>query len=87
MPVAQDRLCPGNRVRLQIVAREVSIALEQSTKSSILNLLPVTVDGLAKEDAVQATVCLNVGPAPLCSRITRKPADKLGLEPGLQVFA
>ena len=85
--VAGERLCPGDRVRLQIVARDVSLALEQPTRSSILNILPATVDGLAEEDAVQVTVRLKVGSTPLLSRITRKSADKLGLRCGLRVFA
>ncbi|MCA1780036.1 MAG: molybdenum ABC transporter ATP-binding protein [Xanthomonadaceae bacterium] len=80
-------LRPGDRVRLQIVARDVSLALEQPAKSSILNILPATVDGLADEDAVQVTVRLKVGSTPLLSRITRKSADELGLKPGLKVFA
>lgn len=85
--VAGERLSPGNRVRLQIVARDVSLALEQPTKSSILNLLPATIDGLAEADAVQVTVRLIVGSTPLLSRITRKSVDELGLKPGLRVFA
>ncbi len=85
--VAGERLAPGMRVRLQIPARDVSLALEQPTRSSILNILPATVDGLAEEDAVQVTVRLKVGSTPLLSRITRKSADELGLEHGLRVFA
>ena len=85
--VAGERLAPGMRVRLQIAARDVSLALEQPARSSILNILPATVDGLAEEDAVQLTVRLKVGSTPLLSRITRKSADELGLEPGLSVFA
>ncbi len=77
----------GQRVRLRIQARDVSLTLEPQTGTSILNILPATVTGLAADSPGQVMVGLDVGGAPLLSRITRKSADALGLAPGRAIHA
>jgi molybdate transport system ATP-binding protein len=78
---------PGHRVRLRIHARDVSLALEKNTRTSILNILPARVVEIATEDAAQLLVKLDLGGTALLSRITRRSGDLLGLEPGLTVYA
>lgn len=85
--ITGEKMPLGKSVRLQILARDVSLALDAPNRTSILNILPATVDGLAEDDAVQVTVRLKVGSTPLLCRVTRKSAEELGLEPGLRVFA
>ncbi|MBF0352526.1 MAG: molybdenum ABC transporter ATP-binding protein [SAR324 cluster bacterium] len=77
----------ASQVRLQVLARDVSLTLEPQSKTSILNIFPATVEQLAEEGEAQITVRLNVGSVPLLSRITRKSTDDLGLKPGVAVYA
>ena len=78
----------GRRVRVRILARDVSIAATRHEDSSILNMLPASVVQLGDEDhPAQAIVRLAIGPTPLLARVTRRSASRLGLRPGLAVWA
>jgi len=78
---------PGTPVRVRVQARDVSIALQQPTATSILNVLPAEVAELNPENAGQVLVRLAVGDAALLARITQKSAELLDLRPGLRVYA
>ena len=78
---------PGERVRLRVQARDVSLTLAPARDTSILNVLPARVRSLADDGPAQALVSLDVGDTPLLARITRKSADALRLAPGQAVFA
>ncbi|WP_324780709.1 molybdenum ABC transporter ATP-binding protein [Thiobacillus sedimenti] len=86
--VRDSGLPVGRRVRVRILARDISLALEAHGDSSILNLLPATVAQIA-DDAhpALALVRLDAGGAPLVARITRRSAAKLELHPGQAVWA
>lgn len=77
----------GQRVRVRILARDVSIALEPVAGTSILNCLRARVDQLA-DDAHPALALLRlcVGSSPLLARLTRRSAAALALEPGKAVW-
>ena len=78
----------GQHVRVRILARDVSIALEPHADSSILNVLPATVEQMADDThPALALVKLNAAGAPLVARITRRSAARLALRPGLAVWA
>ena len=77
----------GQVVRLRILARDVSLTLEHQSDTSILNILPVTVEELADEGPAQVMVRLSAAGDRLLSRITRRSADALRLTPGKQVYA
>ena len=78
----------GQRVRVRILARDISIALETHPDSSILNVLPASVEQLADDTHPALTlVRLNAGSVPLIARITRRSTAKLDLHPGLNVWA
>jgi molybdate transport system ATP-binding protein len=85
--VPRQWLEPGAPVRVRIAARDVSLTLEAQSGTSILNILPATVDAIADDGSAQVTVRLLAGGLPLLSRITRKSAVELSLEPGKQVYA
>ncbi len=85
--VARESLPIGTSVRLRIMARDVSITLEKQTGTSILNIFPATVTGLASTGPAQILVRLDVNGVPLLSGITRRSAHALGLEPGRKVHA
>ena len=83
-----DPAClPGQRVRLRVQARDVSLALTHARDTSILNVLPATVQALADDGPAQVLVSLALGGTPLLARITRKSAAALALAPGQRVFA
>jgi molybdate transport system ATP-binding protein len=78
----------GQHVRVRILARDISIALEPHADSSILNVLPATVEEMADDThPALALVKLNADGARLVARITRRSAAKLGLRPGRAVWA
>jgi molybdate transport system ATP-binding protein len=78
----------GQHVRVRILARDVSIALDTRTDSSILNILPAIVEQLADDThPALALVRLNAGGVPLVARITRRSASRLQLYPGQTVWA
>jgi molybdate transport system ATP-binding protein len=87
LTVARGDLRIGDRVRLGIAARDVSLTLGHQSGTSILNILPAVIDDIAPGDDAQVTVRLLVGGAPLLAHVTRKSADHLGLAPGGAVFA
>jgi molybdate transport system ATP-binding protein len=76
----------GTPLRVQIYARDVSIALEVPVATSILNVLPATITGLADDSGGQSVVRLQVGNQVLLAHITRKSALLLGLYVGMAVY-
>jgi molybdate transport system ATP-binding protein len=78
----------GQRVRVRILARDVSIARAPVFDTSILNTLPAQVVELADEaHPALALVRLSLGAgAPVIARITRRSACALELGPGQTVW-
>jgi molybdate transport system ATP-binding protein len=77
----------GKTVRLRLLARDISITLAPQTGTSILNIFPVTVQQVSAEGSAQVIVQLDLSGTKILSRITRKSADTLQIEPGKQVYA
>lgn len=81
-------LALGDRVRLRVLARDVSIATEEPRATSIQNVLACTVRALAPDShGSQQLVQLACGDALLLARITARASDALGLAPGRPVWA
>lgn len=78
----------GARVRVRVLARDVSVALSRPVDSSILNILPATVAAVHEEDAASVMLRLTLpdGSA-LLARLTRRSVLALGLQTGQTVFA
>jgi molybdate transport system ATP-binding protein len=76
----------GSEVRVRILARDVSLALEQPTGISIQNRLEATVAEIARPSAFIVDVRLDIG-APMWSRISAKATEELALAPGKRVVA
>ena len=87
LSVAAEPLIVGSKVRLQVLARDVSITLEPQKNTSILNIIPVTIDAIVKESKSQMTVRLIADETALLSRITCKSAYNLNLKEGDKVYA
>jgi molybdate transport system ATP-binding protein len=78
----------GHPVRVRILARDVSIALEPQHESSILNCLPAEVVEIADDThPALALVKLKVGESAVVARLTHRSACGLELKPGAPVFA
>ena len=77
----------GERLRLRVHARDVSLTLDPPGRTSILNVVKTTVTHVAVRTPNRALVRLNAGGTPLLARITRKSCHNLGLRAGLQVYA
>jgi molybdate transport system ATP-binding protein len=81
----------GERVRVSIPARDVSLSLEKEEKSSILNIWEAVVIAIADAEPGQVMVKLccpeNAGNQPLLARITTRSREHLHLVEGSHVFA
>lgn len=77
----------GQAVRIRIQARDVSLSLGKSQDSSILNILSATVTEVVDDGSGQVMVGLDANGARLLSRITRKSAVAMRLQPGCPVYA
>ena len=77
----------GQRVRLRVLARDVSLAAERAAHSSILNLLAGEVDAIADDPHPgQLLVRVRTGSTALLARITRRSAAALALRGGQRVW-
>ena len=78
----------GRQVRVRVLARDVSIALDKPTHTSIQNLLPCVVQAIGPDKhASQALIQLLCGDSVLLARVTSRAVDELQLIPGMQVWA
>ena len=76
----------GARVRIQIKARNVAIALKAPVQTSFRNILPARVEAISDGNGLLVDVRLNIG-STLLARITPSARQSLDLKPGRQVFA
>lgn len=73
----------GHLVRLRVLARDVSMAVEEPRGTSIQNHLPCTIESSAPDvHPSQVLVRVRVGASTLVARITGRSFDALGLQPG-----
>lgn len=80
----------GERVRVRIHARDVSITLDEPGTSSILNILPARILEMREIANAQILVKLCIGSGeqtPLLARITRHSRERLCLRLGQQLYA
>jgi molybdate transport system ATP-binding protein len=81
----------GQRVRLRIQARDVSLALDKPAASSIVNILSARVVDVRDDAPGQAIVALALGETPgpirILARVTRKSVDALDLRSGRKLYA
>ncbi len=85
---ARDPGCQiGESLRIRVLARDVSLALEHHQDSSILNSLPATVSELAEGNHPAVRIVkVMVGETPLLARVTTRSADALQLAPGKSIW-
>lgn len=78
----------GTRVRLRVLARDVSLTRKEPTDTSILNHLPARIEALG-EDVHPALLLarLAIDGQSLVARLTRRSAQAMALAPGMPVWA
>jgi molybdate transport system ATP-binding protein len=78
----------GSRVRLRILARDVSIALSEPQLTSIQNILPAQVLWIQSDaHPSQSLVRLQTHGLPLWAKVTTRAVHTLGLQAGQHVWA
>ena len=87
LQVPGTRLQPGQDVRLRVAARDVSLALDPPARSSILNILPGTIERRVDRPPLTQLELALPGGTRLLARVTCRSADHLGLKPGVPVYA
>jgi molybdate transport system ATP-binding protein len=85
--VSRVERAPGQRRRLRVPARDVSVCRQRPGDSSILNLLPVRLAAMRESDDARVMLRLTIGSQHLLARITRKSAHQLQLAVGDSLFA
>jgi molybdate transport system ATP-binding protein len=78
---------PGDAARVRLLARDVALALDPPSRTSVRNVLPGVVRGVKRGAGPYASVTVDVGGAVLKSELTRRSIDELGLAPGKVVHA
>ncbi len=95
--VGETAARPGQAVRARVLARDVSVTRRQPVETSVVNVLPVSLESLVA-DRSTALLRLVVGPpgwggtaraegVRLLARVTRRSCDALALQPGDALFA
>jgi len=77
----------GEALNIRIHARDVSLALQPPGETSILNVVQAVVTEMVEQGPGRVMVRLDVQGTPLLARITRKSRERLGLEPGMPLYA
>jgi len=78
----------GKKVRLRVMARDVSIATEEPTRTSIQNHLPCVIESVSADNhPSQALLRLRCAESILLARVTWRAVDALGLHAGQSAWA
>lgn len=85
--VSQPEFTAMSGIRLRVLARDVSLALDPPGRTSILNILRGHVTALRPQGPAQVLVTVALARQQLLALITRHSADNLALAPGLAVYA
>ena len=78
---------PGTDVRVRIAAHDVMLSRARPEGLSALNILPGTVREIRAGEGPGALIALDTVAGRVLARITRRSAQTLGLEPGVDVHA
>jgi len=85
--VGTQARAPGTAVRLRVQARDVSVALQPPTGSSILNVLPVQIAAIQPDTTGHAMLQLQAGATVLLARLSQHSVRQLGLQAGQSAWA
>jgi molybdate transport system ATP-binding protein len=78
----------GQRIQIQVLARDVIVATESPRGLSVRNVVPARVVSVTPDTGRAVLVELDIGrTTTLLARITERASDELALGPGKQVWA
>jgi molybdate transport system ATP-binding protein len=77
----------GTRLRVRVRARDISVATVRPEGLSVQNVLPAVLEAIVPGQAHEAMLRLRVGESALLARVTGDAAGRLGLAPGMPVWA
>jgi molybdate transport system ATP-binding protein len=78
----------GTRARVRLRARDVAVATELPRGLSTQNILPATLEAITEATtAHEVFLRLMVGPTAILARVTRDSVARLGLVPGMTLWA
>jgi molybdate transport system ATP-binding protein len=77
----------GQSLRLRIRASDVSLCRSRPEQSTILNIVPATVDAIHANDGPSTLVRLLLGKERILARVTRRSIRELALQPGYELYA
>lgn len=83
----QCDLAPGQEVRLNILASDVSLSLSHHEDTSISNILPVTIIDMESLAQGLLMLQLQLGSSILRAKLTQRSVDRLQLKIGQEVWA
>ncbi|MDE1463125.1 molybdenum ABC transporter ATP-binding protein [Spartinivicinus poritis] len=78
---------PGNRIRLEIPAKDVSLALQPNHNTSALNSIPCTISKITNVADGLCLIELTIKQQRILSLITSKSCQQLQLESGKAIYA
>ena len=84
--VTATALVPGQRVRLQLLARDLILAVEEPRGLSVRNQLRGTIRSVIKDDGARL-IEVDIGGATLLARVSAAATSELQLAPGREVWA
>jgi molybdate transport system ATP-binding protein len=77
----------GQRVRVRVLARDVSLARAAPLRTSIQNVFEGWIDAVADDEHPSSVVVrLCVGPSRLLARVTKRAAVELDIVPGREIW-
>ena len=76
----------GDKVRILVAARDVSITLNRQVDTSILNIFPAVIDQIEDADKAQVTIRLISNGVRILSRLTKKSVAVMRLKVGSEVY-
>ena len=77
----------GSALRLRVRANDVSLCREKPEQTTILNILPATIDSIEQAQGASQLLRLDVGGSRMLARVTRRSRAQLDLQAGQAVYA
>ena len=77
----------GSEVRVRLRARDVALALSEPEDTSIANRIPGVITELVSRDGPYIDAGIDIGAGIVRSLLTRASVERLGLQPGMSVWA
>ena len=84
--VQAAHVAAGARLRIQLLARDLIVATERPTRTSVRNILAGRVAAVIPDDAEADLISIDIGGTPIMARVTKAASRELGLAPQVPVW-